>query len=356
VNFDIFISFFIPLFLLILGIGFFFRGFHFRSLIFAVFVTFSAYLQFIINVTAIGYYDRFPHILFTNFPFGATLGPLIYFFVLSITEDKNHLNRKDLLHFVLPLVSLIVLSPAIFSSSDKKIAMMRSFLEGGYHSFRSIVIAFMSVFVAYAAVSIYKICKNFRKENLFHRKILVLLLILATLVFIVVMKALFVYYLSLRIYHISNIFLFFVVVFIYFSYQRYPNMFLYGTLLESRALPRSSLLEKLDVETLKKQLKALMEEEKFYCDEDLSLNRLSRALEITSHQLSEFLNSVYNRNFNSFINQYRIEESKKLLLENKKRNTLSIAYSVGFNSYTAFYNAFKGETGISPADYRKTRS
>ena len=136
--------------------------------------------------------------------------------------------------------------------------------------------------------------------------------------------------------------------------QKYPNLFLYGTLIENKKL-KGSYLKKIDVTNLERELKSLMEEENFYCDEDLTLNRLSDALEITPHLLSEFLNNYYNKNFNSFINEYRIKESKKILIEEPQRNTLSIAYAVGFNSYTSFYTAFKKINGSTPADFRKKK-
>ena len=92
-----------------------------------------------------------------------------------------------------------------------------------------------------------------------------------------------------------------------------------------------------------------MEEERLYCDEDLSLPRLSEVLEVTSHQLSQFLNEHHNINFNNYINNYRINDAKKMLIGEPKRSTLSIAYAVGFNSYSVFYTAFKKETLLSPA-------
>ena len=74
---------------------------------------------------------------------------------------------------------------------------------------------------------------------------------------------------------------------------------------------------------------------------------------MTQHQLSQFLNQHYNKNYNNFVNSYRIEDARKLLVDEPERNTLSIALAVGFNSYSAFHSAFRKVTGISPAEYRK---
>jgi AraC-like DNA-binding protein len=58
-------------------------------------------------------------------------------------------------------------------------------------------------------------------------------------------------------------------------------------------------------------------------------------------------------NFNTFINDFRIREAMNLMEENPDRNLLSIAFEVGFNSKSVFYDAFSRKTGLSPARYRK---
>jgi len=94
-------------------------------------------------------------------------------------------------------------------------------------------------------------------------------------------------------------------------------------------------------------------DEKIFCDEDLTLKRLAENLDVTSHQLSEFLNVKIGKSFKSFVNSYRVKEAVSLIESSEKRNILNIAFSSGFNSKTAFYKAFTEETGVSPAEYRK---
>ena len=69
------------------------------------------------------------------------------------------------------------------------------------------------------------------------------------------------------------------------------------------------------------KIKSIMETEKAFTDEDISLSGLAEELEITSHQLSQILNEKLNQTFPQFINEYRITEAKKIMLEEKTRNS-----------------------------------
>ena len=72
-------------------------------------------------------------------------------------------------------------------------------------------------------------------------------------------------------------------------------------------------------------------------------------------RLSELINRAFNQNFFDFINSYRIEEAKKMLTydSDERRTVLEVLYDSGFNSKSAFNNAFKRNTGITPTEYRK---
>lgn len=114
-----------------------------------------------------------------------------------------------------------------------------------------------------------------------------------------------------------------------------------------------SLIKGLDVDALKSRLEDLMNVDKVFCDEDLNLKRLANMLSITPHQLSEFLNKHLNISFNYYINRYRVDEAIDLMQAQPDRSITSICFSVGFNSKSAFYEAFAKFVGISPARYRK---
>jgi len=114
-----------------------------------------------------------------------------------------------------------------------------------------------------------------------------------------------------------------------------------------------SALKNIDTDEIMNRIKKLVEEDKIYTMEDLTLTITAGALCITRHQLSEFLNEKMNVNFNTFINRYRIDEAKKMLLNEPDQSVISIAYSVGFNSVSPFYSAFLKFTDMSPAKFRK---
>ena len=109
----------------------------------------------------------------------------------------------------------------------------------------------------------------------------------------------------------------------------------------------------MDIPDLLDDLIELLDIEKVYKDPELSLNKLAIQLDINPHQLSELINQNLNKNFSQLINEYRIKDAKKILKEDHIHTVLSIAFKVGFNSYSSFYQHFKDETGLSPAHYRK---
>jgi len=104
---------------------------------------------------------------------------------------------------------------------------------------------------------------------------------------------------------------------------------------------------------LKTRITTLMETERLFLDNELSLPELAKEMNISSHDLSYLLNEGFGVNFFQFINTYRVNEAKQLILSEKYRhlNLLGIAYSAGFNSKTTFNTTFKKETGLSPSQF-----
>ncbi len=103
------------------------------------------------------------------------------------------------------------------------------------------------------------------------------------------------------------------------------------------------------------RLLELMNSEHPYTNSDLTLNLLAEKMGITSHNLSEVMNTRLNQNFYDFINHYRIEQVKKDLSDPGKKHLkiLSIAFDAGFSSKTTFNTIFKSKVMMTPSEYRK---
>lgn len=114
-----------------------------------------------------------------------------------------------------------------------------------------------------------------------------------------------------------------------------------------------STLKNIDRPAVLRQLEKLMLEDKIYRLENLNLAMLAEQLQLTTHQLSELINSEFQQGFSRFIRQHRIEEAKKLLLDEPQASVLSIGMTVGFSTQSNFYTAFRDLVGIAPGQYRK---
>ena len=103
------------------------------------------------------------------------------------------------------------------------------------------------------------------------------------------------------------------------------------------------------------QLLELMEKQQPYSNSELTLNQLAEMLSISSHNLSEIINTQLQQNFFDFVNAYRLEKVKKDLVDPAKRHLtlLAIAFDAGFNSKSSFNLIFKKQTNLTPSEYRR---
>lgn len=96
----------------------------------------------------------------------------------------------------------------------------------------------------------------------------------------------------------------------------------------------------------------LMRERKLYRDPDLTLDRLSRRAGIPARRISAAVNRVHGRNVSQFVNEYRVEEARRLLAETAAPVT-EIMFDAGFQTKSNFNREFLRVTGQNPSDYRR---
>jgi TolB-like protein/class 3 adenylate cyclase/AraC-like DNA-binding protein/TPR repeat protein len=98
-----------------------------------------------------------------------------------------------------------------------------------------------------------------------------------------------------------------------------------------------------------------IQEKKPYLDPNLSLRTLAGQIKIHPNELSWLLNESIGKNFNDFINHYRVDAFKMLSKDPKNSHLtlMGLAYDSGFNSKTVFNTYFKKETGLTPKQFSK---
>ncbi|MEM7079339.1 MAG: helix-turn-helix domain-containing protein [Pseudomonadota bacterium] len=115
----------------------------------------------------------------------------------------------------------------------------------------------------------------------------------------------------------------------------------------------TTTLGQIDVSASLARLEQLMESERLYEQEDLSLRTCADAMSLSTHQLSELINQHLDCNFTQYVRRHRISAAQRALVEHPDDAILTVALATGFRSQSTFYAAFKAETDMSPGDYRK---
>lgn len=99
-----------------------------------------------------------------------------------------------------------------------------------------------------------------------------------------------------------------------------------------------------------------MVEEKLYQTDGITISSFAKHLSIHEYKLRQLINGELNyRNFNDFLNFYRIKEVSEKLVQAEFIQTpvLTLALESGFRSLSSFNKAFKETHNITPTQYRK---
>ena len=304
-------------------------------------------LQAIITVTGINF--RWFSGIGTSF--GFLFGPLLYLYTKSITEKGFVFSSTKLIH---GLVFALVFLSVIFKIHIPFIYR--------YWAFHSVTIPYM--------VACFIVIIRYRKKikdyySSIDKLSLTWMLYVVGAFFIMWMVDLFTFILSdLEIIDqniesyltfISLLINFVFAILIFYKALQHPEYFtgLPGEEKQQK-YEHSRLSEKEKVEYLQK-LENHFNDDKPYLNPELTISDVASRLNISAKYLSQVINETIGKNFYDFINSYRIEEAKKQLNEglDSKKTVLEVLYESGFNSKSAFNNAFKKQTGFTPTEFRK---
>jgi AraC-like DNA-binding protein len=117
---------------------------------------------------------------------------------------------------------------------------------------------------------------------------------------------------------------------------------------------RKSSLDAEQADEILSGLMHLMDENRPFLEMGLTLPALADMLDVSTNHLSQVINMGLRKNFFDFVNSYRVREAQRLLRSHEadRLSILGIGMEAGFSSKSAFYNAFRKHTGMTPSQYK----
>ena len=329
------------------------------------FVSFQYYgeMNGIKLIYAIGY-------LFSD-PIGFTIGPLLYLYIKSLHQKNTSLLKKHRLHF-LPLVvyfSLVSLPIFIAILGDRDIFKHYNYFIDKYYFLLHIQAIYLFVYALFSLrlLSKYQKAAKDNYSNLVEKDLnwvryyLIAVMVLMSVDLITLCYDLFIGSVA-DVSYVTTFVMVFIILYLGYYGSSQAQIFLPAHLIEKADIPKNKVLthsltsaSTIEVQQLKQSLERILQEEKPYLDEELTLGALAKMLPTTDKKLSALLNHELNTNFYDLINHYRVEAVKaKMEDSNFEHYTfLAIAFECGFKSKTSFNRIFKKETGLSPSAYKK---
>jgi AraC-like DNA-binding protein len=294
--------------------------------------------------------------IFNVFPITAfyLLGPLVFFITKHSLNKNYRINTIDLLHFLPAMVISTISIILIFSTDFRNLSLL-----SGY--FYNTNILYMGVagwllFIVYLLLSVKELLNYYilSKQTVFNNPSALVVFVILILFMLACISDTIAFISNRKLFmELSVLIISLIIIFLFLINFRYPGYYkiLYGVVENERK--KRSYLKGINFRELSLKLNYLMDKEEIFIDENISLPRLAQKVNISQHQLSQFLNEKKGESFSSFINKYRIKKAKKMLLENPDEKILAIAYDVGFQSKSTFNAAFAKFVKMTPHKFRE---
>lgn len=342
----------------------------------------TCYSQICYTVGFMGWYDAFRTTKINYFliNIGVGLAPLIYLYIKSITTSNFKFKKSYWWHFALAFAVILyrfgiytydALQPGF---NDTQNGILKIELDEAYvQSIMGYIEApFMLIYLAFT----FQLFYNYRKKIIQYFSNTYKLELNWILSFLILFSMLFLYgviqdIVGSRFMELGyqqrwwlNLLVALVTLYVgikgYFTDTTKLNKLDFTFTPKTIGIPESN--SDMEVKSISEDdiqiVKSLMEVEKAYLNSDLNLSDLAKMANMSRAQLSETINSGFNKNFNDFVNEYRVNAFKNMLKEDKHKqlSLLGIAEECGFNSKATFNRVFKKITNYSPTEYLKSQS
>jgi AraC-like DNA-binding protein len=316
-------------------------------------------------------YERYPHLIGYSIIFVLLIAPTLYLSILYFVNPTRIFQKKDYWHFF-PIALLFILNiPLYLEKKEEKLTVLKNSFDFK-HTLDTIILVIIPILV-YWCLAYRKLTIHQRNIKLFASSIEAIDLswlsnFLYGIIPLVILMLNEVFVVFPMIIHFSSIlYAFSAFYFTYFIVKQveiFPEKMVESLDIQAiieennQNTERKKLLNDQQLIALKEQLKFIMENSKPYLESTLTLPKLANIMSLSTHELSYLINVGFEDNFFGLVNQFRVEESKRILLTTKYEHLsmIGIAFEAGFNSKTAFYTAFKKMEGISPTEFQRLKS
>lgn len=342
---------------------------------------------------AAGLEQRYPHFFGWAYPLPFLYGPLIYLYAVAAADRGHRLTRRDTLHFVPFLATVIMGLPVYLMSGPDKIAWYHGLLAGDIPPWIRIAdplkyvsgIAYVVATILFLRRHRQRVQNSYSSTERVNLRWLLWLGGSATAIWLLAIGIEVVE--STGVMTIAagdDLIALAIAILVYgigYMGLRQPEVFRYETAeypvhpkaKMTEASPASDLpsapavdaepvpyersgLSIAEARRLKDRLLALMDGEHPWKDSELTLADLAERLDTTPHKLSEVLNTEVGETFYDFVNGYRVREVQRRIAagEGRALKILSLALDAGFASKSTFNQVFKKHTSQTPSAFRQT--
>lgn len=324
------------------------------------------------HVYALGYWEKYPHLVGVTLPIPLLHGPMLFLYTLYSLRNERKLRNLDYLHFAPALLFYLYMCRFYFFYSAEQKVLVDKGLVDDFAVFSIVaLISFIISGLAYPIIS-YRLLGKYKKlldDNFSYDGRISLewlkytiqglgLIFLSVAVITIMREGLGIQFPFNADYIFYTIIILFVFCIGFFGIRQ-QHLFSVAENDKNAKLVqekpagdyKKSGLKPETAQEIHLRLKQIMSQKKLYTNPQLTLSELAQSVNVSVNHLSQVINQYEKVNFHDFVNKYRIEEFIKNATTKKEFSLLAHAFDAGFNSKSSFNSVFKKHHGVTPSKY-----